>query len=1084
MAIAARLAFSARRNEIRRWTIRLVGMDVTGMDLRMQVRLTGDTPGEPLIDLQLVTDPADQGLCLAGVEVVSGAPISTVTGLISKATMSSAAALPYAGDVGSDSRFEFGFQIDGVTRWYGDFWALASAIDSDDAPSNRPSGYGSGTRGVEPFSAAQFSFGDEIIEIQVDGVHLLQPIVDIAVGSAAAAAADRVQTGLDAAATAADRVQTGLDATATAADREQTGAAVADAEAAAVTATSKDASAQAAKTAAENAAASAGASANAAVGTTSTDSRRKLWRLTATTNVSLTYDSLPIIDGRQTVLNDRIFLPYQNNEAQNGLYVVGATALTRATDADSAAAIVDMYGWAEDGAQHAGRSFREATLAAVTLGTTPLVFLSDNQGAQALIELFAQPTGVVHIGACDSNWRGRTVMITNIPRLWTAIGAPLEGWTVRNMAQNGSQGQAWANSIQTGDVNQAPQDYPLLGADIVVNMHQVFNGGPTAVIMSPFINDCNSPANRSSIGPLLDDILDRLFLYAIRRQTHVFAPIPQPYGGIDFVAGTFSTDWAGDAAAYGFTGPTAAADNAAYWSQKIAACYLRWKDRNPFIHIIDTREIYNPGASSDMSLHRCDNPNRNCLDTNVAAARFTASITGTTMTVTAVEDGALRLDSPVNWSGSPTRWTNPTIAGAIIASQTSGTTNGVGVYELAAAPAAGDVSARQMTIFAKRIDDGLHFAEAGGVGLLNMIIDAAGAANKRRPGETMLATYSSTPRGDDAAMFQMLSNNRWARIIPYTNKEDGTNTLIALWGTPESDFLRTQAISRFKSTRPSPRQAIFQAELAMRFGNFSRAREITERGTGLRCIVIGGTGTIYQPSLVTFSSISPNPFYLNVILNGANLTGEPATGDLLFWTEEPENVPFSDRREIEVSLGNVRASPYGTLWQPTSFNLTRYATAGGSITVDLRAHNVSDGRFVLNAVTKAGCSISNTTLTTPNGTNMAVGQVVTGTGVTAGTVITGGSGTTWTVNNSQTVGPVSMTFQVNFGTSSGMVLGTMTLGAGIRQTSSFAANTTNRDLMIASGLWTSTTTIFQLGAGYWLDLVPSAGTDPGNLVMR
>lgn len=848
-------------------------------------------------------------------------------------------------------------------------------------------------------------------------------------------------------------------------------------------ATAEKASAQTARTAAENAAASAGASANAALGTTSTDARRKLWRLTATTNVALTYGSLPIIDGRQTVLNDRIFLPYQNNGEQNGLYVVGAAALTRAADADTAAKIIDMYGWAEDGAQHAGRMFREATLAAVTLGTTPLVFLSDNQGAQALIELFAQPTGTLHIGAWDSNGRGRTVIITNIPRLYTAIGAPLEGWTVRNMAQNGSLGKSWADSIQTGDVNQAPVDYPLL-TDITPNIHQVLNGNPTAVIMSPFINDCNSPANRSSIGPLLDDILDRLFLYAIRRQVHVIAPIPQPYGSLDFVSGSFTTDWAGDAAAYGFTGSNAAADNAAYWSQKIAACYLRWKDRNPLIHIIDTRDIYNPGASSDMALHRCDNPNRNCLDSNVASARFTASITGTTMTVTALSDGALRLDSPVNWSGSTTRWTNPVIGGAIIASQTSGTTNGVGVYQLAAAPAGGNVSSREMTIFAKKINDSLHFDEAGGVGVLNLIIDAVGAGQKRRVGETMLASASSTPRADDAIFTQIMNNARWMRIVPYAAKADGANTLINLWGTPEADFIRTQAINRFKSTRPSSRQALFLAELAMRFGDFARARQLTERGTGFRCAVLGGTGTIYQPTNVTFSSVSPNPLLQNIILNGANLTGEPSTGDLIFWIEDPEHVPFSDRREIEIALGSVRASPYGTPWEPKSLNLTRYATTGGAITADLRAHNISDGRFVANGPTKAGCSISGTTLTTPDGANIAIGQTVTGTGVSGGTVITGGSGTTWTVNNSQTVGPVSMTFQVNFGTSSGMVLGTMTLGAGIRQTSSFAANSTNRDLMIASGLWTSTTTIFQLGAGYWLDLAPSAGTDPGNLVMR
>jgi hypothetical protein len=57
-------------------------------------------------------------------------------------------------------------------------------------------------------------------------------------------------------------------------------------------------------------------------------------------------------------------------------------------------------------------------------------------------------------------------------------------------------------------------------------------------------------------------------------------------------------------------------------------------------------------------------------------------------------------------------------------------------------------------------------------------------------------------------------------------------------------------------------------------------------------------------------------------------------------------------------------------------------------------------------------SISGTALTiagTVTGT-IAIGHAVTGTGVSAGTLITAGSGTSWTVNNSQTVGPITAYF--------------------------------------------------------------------------
>jgi hypothetical protein len=54
-------------------------------------------------------------------------------------------------------------------------------------------------------------------------------------------------------------------------------------------------------------------------------------------------------------------------------------------------------------------------------------------------------------------------------------------------------------------------------------------------------------------------------------------------------------------------------------------------------------------------------------------------------------------------------------------------------------------------------------------------------------------------------------------------------------------------------------------------------------------------------------------------------------------------------------------------------------------------------------------TISGTTLTVSNIVGpISQGQIITGVGVTANTVITGGSGTSWTVNNSQTIGPVSM----------------------------------------------------------------------------
>jgi hypothetical protein len=70
----------------------------------------------------------------------------------------------------------------------------------------------------------------------------------------------------------------------------------------------------------------------------------------------------------------------------------------------------------------------------------------------------------------------------------------------------------------------------------------------------------------------------------------------------------------------------------------------------------------------------------------------------------------------------------------------------------------------------------------------------------------------------------------------------------------------------------------------------------------------------------------------------------------------------------------------------------------------VKAANTTGGSAEING------SISGTTLTvnSVSGGAVAIGQTISGAGVTANTVITGGSGSTWTVNNSQTVGSEAM----------------------------------------------------------------------------
>jgi hypothetical protein len=119
---------------------------------------------------------------------------------------------------------------------------------------------------------------------------------------------------------------------------------------------------------------------------------------------------------------------------------------------------------------------------------------------------------------------------------------------------------------------------------------------------------------------------------------------------------------------------------------------------------------------------------------------------------------------------------------------------------------------------------------------------------------------------------------------------------------------------------------------------------------------------------------------------------------------------FHLARDYVVSWGN-NATLNGSL----DLILSRRGAANLRLGAADAAAPVAQTLSVQSGVTGASAttvSISGTALTiagTVTGT-IAIGHAVTGTGVSAGTLITAGSGTSWTVNNSQTVGPITAYF--------------------------------------------------------------------------
>jgi hypothetical protein len=162
----------------------VAGLDLTDIEMRAQVRLYGDVPGAPLVDLLTVANGNAQGLRL--VEVTSddaGLPTSHIELVINETTME---ALPYAGEIGDVTTLAWDWQITIAGRKRrlakGEFQITGDGVTGAEvAPSNRISPFGLPQRPVaDVWSSARMTFGEEQVTVEIDGADLLAPLVKAA----------------------------------------------------------------------------------------------------------------------------------------------------------------------------------------------------------------------------------------------------------------------------------------------------------------------------------------------------------------------------------------------------------------------------------------------------------------------------------------------------------------------------------------------------------------------------------------------------------------------------------------------------------------------------------------------------------------------------------------------------------------------------------------------------------------------------------------------------------------------------------------------------------------------------------------
>ena len=105
-------------------------------------------------------------------------------------------------------------------------------------------------------------------------------------------------------------------------------------------------------------------------------------RVASTANVVIATGTLLAIDGVTTVAGDRVLLKNQTTASENGIYIAGTGAWTRSTDTDTSADVMAGTAiWVNEGTTNGDSRWVLTTNAAITLGTTSLVFTKDFQAA-------------------------------------------------------------------------------------------------------------------------------------------------------------------------------------------------------------------------------------------------------------------------------------------------------------------------------------------------------------------------------------------------------------------------------------------------------------------------------------------------------------------------------------------------------------------------------------------------------------------------------------------------------------------------------------------------------------------------------
>lgn len=227
---------------------------------------------------------------------------------------------------------------------------------------------------------------------------------------------------------------------------------------------------------------------------------------TANGTLATAYENGDTVDGVTLVTGDRILLKNQTTGSENGIYTVNASgAPTRATDADTAAEILQAAVWVQEGTTNADSGWVMTTNAPITLNSTSLAFSQFNGGTSYSAGAGLTLSGnTFDVGTASS---GRIVVNADNIDLASGIATPgtYRSVTVDTYGRvtggtNPTLIQRFAANVGNGSSTSFTVNHALGVQDVHVQVYR--NSSPFDVVLVDVeLTDSNNVIVRFAVAP-------------------------------------------------------------------------------------------------------------------------------------------------------------------------------------------------------------------------------------------------------------------------------------------------------------------------------------------------------------------------------------------------------------------------------------------------------------------------------------------------------------------------------------------------------------------------------------------------------